>query len=166
MVCKPNVNAGALSHRYKVVIRINLIYTFCKCSGTNYSIGCFHITLTYVYGIKFISEKNIGLREEVLNKCKETPMKTQYIQLICEKDRLVPTCVCLLSGSFRPLWLYRERLSWTVKWGVAVIYFFQVPALLLWRKAERSEVMEKNLHFVLAFLSTFSHLKKYFWESI
>lgn len=25
--------------------------------GTNYSIGCFHIILTYVYGIKFISEK-------------------------------------------------------------------------------------------------------------
>lgn len=51
-------------------------------------------------------------------------------------------------------------LRWTVKWGVAIIYFFQNPCTAALEKGWKVRGYEKkNLHFVLAFFSAFNHLK-------
>lgn len=128
---------------------------------SNYSTGCFHITLTYVCGIKFTSEKILDCMKKYWEISVDTSENHNIVSWFARRiylciDLHMFTVKILQTSVVIQTTLY---LSWTVKWGVAIIYFFQNPCTAALEKGWKVRGYEKNLHFVLAFFSTFSHLK-------
>lgn len=130
---------------------------------SNYSTGCFHITLTYVCGIKFPSEKILDCMKKYWEiSVKRHLWKSQHSQLICQKDRLVYRVVYVYCQGPSDLCSYTENSLFELDSQVRSSYNIFLPKSMHCCSGERPKgqrLWKKNLHFVLAFFSTFNHLK-------